>query len=502
MDAQQKRYILENLKKKSQQEIARDLGLKERHVRKFLLRHKQKPSPAPLVVSSNFSFRKNWKFLILVLFLLFILGFSIYSNTFKSEFVFDDLDMKENPVLRNPSNLAAIWRVDPGRFLTYLTFALNYHFGGEDVFGFHLVNILIHVITSFMVLLFIIVLFETPKLRRSPLYDKARWIAVFSSFLFLSHPLQTQAVTYTIQRAASLATLFYVASLTFYLIGAIHHNRTAYLTSLAAAVGSMFTKPITVTLPLAILFSDFFLFPPIPNDPYQKRFIKLIPFLATVLITPLSLISFWGHGHVGRLVESATMKTTTPYYYFLTQMNVIVFYLRLVFLPTGQSLYHGFLISHSLFEPKTFLSFLFLSFLFLSGLLMVKKNPLFTFCTIWFFLALSIESSFFPINQVIYEHRMYLPMVGVCLAISSIFITVVKNRKVAGAIFLILTTSLSVLTYRRNEVWKTRQSLWLDVSKKYQGGNRTMTYDENKGTIAFTRVEHKPFNQWSNQDAQ
>ena len=148
---------------------------------------------------------------VLAAIVIIVLGLICYSNTFDAQFYFDDLkSIVDNLSIRDLGNLRAIWKFSPIRFITYLSFAVNYHFGELNVFGYHLVNILIHITAAYFVYLFTLYL--------SILSNKQTpyWIAVFAALIFLCHPIQTQAVTYIVQRAASLATLFYMISLTCY----------------------------------------------------------------------------------------------------------------------------------------------------------------------------------------------------------------------------------------------------------------------------------------------
>ena len=107
--------------------------------------------------------------------------------------------------------------------------------------------------------------------------------------------------------------------------------------------------------------------------------------------------------------------------YFLTEFSVIVVYLRLLVLPIDQNLDYDYPVYHSLLEPKVFVSFLFLSAIISLAfyLLFVSERStrrnlfkLTGFGLLWFFLTLSIESSIIPIEDVILEHRLYLPSIG------------------------------------------------------------------------------------------
>ena len=217
------------------------------------------------------------------LLLLIILGILGYSNTFNSPFVFDDLgNIAENPVIKNldyyitPAK-AAVHKGMQGypmlinRYIGSLTFALNYKINKLDVTGYHVVNLLIHLINSLLIYWFVQLIFITLASGAggdNPLSLKhASTIALFSSLLFVTHPIQTQAVTYIIQRFASLATMFYLFSLIMYTKARLSLNEgdndtpggkinfralVCYLVALFAAVLAMKTKEIAFTLPAMI----------------------------------------------------------------------------------------------------------------------------------------------------------------------------------------------------------------------------------------------------------
>jgi len=144
------------------------------------------------------------------------LGIAIYSNAFHSEWHFDDLGyILHNSDIRNIADIKAIWTAYPNsaRFVPYYTFALNYHFHQYDVFGYHVVNVMIHLITALLVWWMATLILATPRLHATEVGQNQKGIAFFAALIFLVHPIQIQAVTYITQRFASLATLFYVLSI-------------------------------------------------------------------------------------------------------------------------------------------------------------------------------------------------------------------------------------------------------------------------------------------------
>ena len=153
--------------------------------------------------------------------LIAIVGFLAYSNTFDVPFHWDDTpNIVENYKLRDLNNL---WPPTGSRWFGFLTFALNYNFGGLDTVGYHIVNIVIHIFNAILIYWLVMFTFRTPYFSTSnppsPPFNKGGMggFALFSALLFISHPIQTQAVTYIVQRFTSLATMFYLLSLVMYI---------------------------------------------------------------------------------------------------------------------------------------------------------------------------------------------------------------------------------------------------------------------------------------------
>jgi hypothetical protein len=278
----------------------------------------------------------------------------------------------------------------------------------------------------------------------------------------------------------------------FLYIGArLKRNEKFYWTAVLFCVASMFTKQTTLTLPIAILMCEFLLFSQDDQRFTKARLRSFAPFLMTMAIIPaLRLLQIQTH-------RAGWTTSITPLHYLLTQFNVIIEYLRFLFWPSGQSIYHSFPISFTLMEPKTLLSLGLLIVLFFTALVLRKRQPVIAFGIFWFFLTLTVESSIIPIEHVIFEHRMYLPMVGLCLAFSAMLVSVIKSRKVLGVVAVIFVAALCFATYQRNEVWKTDESLWKDAAKNYKNAKQQLSYDE--GDVIQTRTESAPFSEWKHE---
>lgn len=396
-----------------------------------------------------------------------LLGIIVYSNTFFCSFHFDDLpSIINNPSIRDIRNLVDIWSFLPRRFILYLSIALNYHFNGLNVFGYHLFNLLVHLASACFLSWLVLLTFSTPGMKGAFAGDVkgniANVISLFAGLVFVTHPIQTQAVTYIVQRDASMAALFYLVSLSLYVKFRLCPEKIYYVGSLISAIAAMFTKETAITLPLMILL-------------YEVSFLEtkgsinwksLAPFLMTIFIIPLTM--FMTETGASRLQQLRSEPGISSMHYLLTQFRVMGTYVRLVFFPVNQNIDYDYPVFKNIFELPVLCGFLFLTAILYSAKRLFPKYRLVSFSIFWFFLTLLPESSFLPIKDVIYEHRLYLPMAGFSMfLVSSVYYILGRHNFRAMAITLtMIIACYSVLTYQRNEVWKDEFTLWGDTVQK------------------------------------
>lgn len=416
---------------------------------------------------------KPLSYCIFAVILLTLAGFFVYSNTFSSPFHFDDyFSIVANTSIRSLPALKEIWDFWPTRFLAYYSLALNYHYGKLDVAGYHWVNLAAHIISGVLVWWLTLMIFLTPGLESTAGNKSARILAFFSGLLFVVHPVQAQAVTYIIQRTTSLAVLFYLAGIAFYAKARIlQYDKNArlarnifYYASLIAAVAAMFTKETAITFPFAIVLYEFCFFRKGKNIDWKP----VIPFLLTLFVIPLTMLATHSVNflEMHRAVEPAS--DISPLNYLLTEFRVLATYLRLLFLPFNQNLDYDYAIAKSLTELNTLASLSLLAIIFVIAIKLFRRHGLISFSIFWFFLTLLPESSIIPIKDVIFEHRLYLPVFGYCLFAVSIFFYFwrTKSARWMLVILIIITTSYAILAYKRNFVWQDELSLWNDTISK------------------------------------
>lgn len=444
------------------------------------------------------------------IFIITIVGFSVYSNTFNSPFVYDDISyISENAAIKDlryfydPSMLKDVELAGfvasnfNSRLVGYFTFALNYRIHGLNVTGYHAINLLVHLATSLLVYYMVLLTLKTPFFEPAgkndeespnPLYG-SNVIAVFTSLLFVSHPIQTQAITFITQRFASLASMFYLLSFVLYIKWRIDKkpDNKSLIFSVLSAVLAMKTKEISFTLPVVITIYEFMFF----KGDIKKRALYLIPFLLTMLIIPLAVLGTKSNVlEINRISESLTGETNIAIEYLYTQFRVIVTYIRLLFIPMNQSIEYDYPVYKTFLDPNVYISLLFLLSVIGTGVYLwhrsdkkdadCREKPLrlISFGIFWFFVTLSVESSIMPLLAVIYEHRLYLPSVGFFAAIMGIVLVVLNKyetlRKAVIPGLTLVIIALSFTTYTRNLVWQDDIKLWSDAVTNNPNSRRAL----------------------------
>ena len=429
-------------------------------------------------------YRRN----IFVFLAIFVMVFSIYSNTFNASWHFDD----EPNILNNTSlhltelNLKNIQKTfspswDKGgrlyRPTACLSFALNYYFGGTEVFGYHLVNLVIHCLSSIFLFLFIYNALNLPILENR-YENNAHFVAFLATILWTINPIQVQAVTYIVQRMASMAGMFYIASLYFFLKGRISKTKRLriihFLFCLFFGVLALGSKENAIMLPFAILLFDLILIQGIT----KRNLIRYALFFLLVIIFCLgAALILKGPSILNpeRLLAGYNQRGFTLSERLLTEPRILLLYISLIFYPMAQRLCfsHDIALSKGLFSPPTtFLAIFLLAAIVGLAILKSKKWPLLSFSVLFFFLNQIIESSFIPL-ELVFEHRNYIPSMLLFVPVAILIVKGINffHQKrvmqaiIVGSVILVLI-SFGHSTYMRNFAWQTEETLWLDAESK------------------------------------
>ena len=420
-------------------------------------------------------------------FALFITLLLVYSNSFRGEWHFDDFQtIVDNPSIRlqsaawdelKKSFYGPTFGTDSQRIarpVAYASFALNYLFGGTDVFGYHVVNFVIHFAAACFLFLMIRVTLTLPAMKER--YGCIAYpVALLSSFLWATSPLHVHAVTIIVQRMASLAGLGYVMSLYFYVRArTATAGRSAIVCCLLSgtcALVAFGTKENTAVLPITLLLYDLFFIQGI-SAVSAKRALKwaALP-LAIVLVLGWLYTDF----AMERAVYESGVRPFSPMERLLTQTRILFFYVSLLLypIPSRLTFLHDIDISRSLFDPWTTLAAIVgIALCLLFAAAKAKKYPLLSFAILFFFLNHLVEGSLIPL-ELIYEHRNYIPSmfffvpmaIGIirCLDYFS-YRSGLQYFMAAG--FALLLAFQGHTTFERNEIVRSDVHLWLDNVRK------------------------------------
>lgn len=404
--------------------------------------------------------------------LIAVVGIIAYMNSLNGSFQFDDgYHIVEGSKIKNIDNVltAAHWKAIGDRPLAFFTLAVNYKLNHLDPTGYHVVNLIFHILAGFMAFLLTLQILSLPVFRKNKTVgDYKVFIAIFSALIFITHPIQTGAVSYIVQRMTVMAALFYMWAVLLYIRGRnVHLEKPAvkawkpyayYAAAFFAGFLGIISKQNAVTFPLAFILVEIFF---IRNEQlkHDRKFLIVLSSVIGFFIL-LGIILYGLPREYDKISRGE---------YLITQFRVMVKYWQLLFLPVNQHLDYYWPISVTLWGAKELLSLLFLLATIGLGVWLYRKNWLIaSFAIFWFYLTLSIESTIIPIRDVIFEHRLYMAVFGFGFAISYYIFDFLGSKKEKYAIIAlsILTLAYVGASIGRNAVWKNPYTLWSDSTEK------------------------------------
>ena len=358
-----------------------------------------------------------------------------YAATLFSSFHFDDFAIFSDPVLTSPDGWWRVFRFDQTRPLTYFTFWMNYRVAGANPWGYHALNVAIHLGCAMAAWLAFRRLAEPVT-------------ALAATTVFALHPLQSQAVAYVFERATLLATLFCLLAWRDWLAG--KHWRTVAWFALA-----LLAKEEAVAFPLFVLAVDWAL-----GRLKRQVWIPLAALFGLSLTAGARLMYVAAHTRgagVGRAVSASAWA------YLLTQPKVICEYFSMFVLPIGQNLDHD-VRAFSGWDAASLAPVM--TLLTLTILAMWRRRG-WGIWVIGSLILLAPSSSIIPLEDLMFEHRMYLPLISLSLAAASAVTR--PPARWRPALLAALAVVLSGVTFARARVWSTEETLWSDAAAKSPG---------------------------------
>lgn len=439
--------------------------------------------------------------------LVALLGLTLwtYRDTLHSPFHFDDSLFLQSPQVTSPGNLFHLFRPEQTRQLTYLTLYWNYLLGGANPEGYHLVNLLLHLANTLLMFVFVRLLIARPP--GEPDNFVRNLLPVAAAGIFALHPIQSEAVNYAYQRSTLLAAFFILLSLIAYFRSENVRQRAA-LRALAVVFWLLaaVSKESAWILPLVLVA---FLWTHRPEGRAFKEAFKRTGWIIAAGAILTLAGSLWVYFSV-RLDADHTIGRLLPaesFRYLIDEIQAFAAYLKLLAWPAGLSVDHDFKAASA--WSLRGLSCLLLLLALLAATVRVRKaNPTVSFLGMMFFLLLAPTSSILPSSDLLFEHRLYLPMIaasvlfawGILSAGKLVSDTYRIRLVVCVGVFGVLLSAYSVLSRERTYIWGNDIRLWSDAVAKaphnsrahYNLGVAYLGVDKEAARREFARVDERP----------
>ena len=396
----------------------------------------------------------------------------VYANSLQNSFHYDDEhSILNNLHIRDLGNIPSFFQ-DPGTFsrdadkgmyrpLLLVTYALNHAYGakygegGYDVVGYHVVNLLLHALNACLIWWL------------TSLMLGRKDVALAAGLLFALHPLATEPVNYISSRSESLAAMFYLLGMVFFVERGGKKGKGRLALSWAALALGLLCKSTVITLPAVLLVFDYLFYSRRDWKALKQRlFGRHVPYWA---IAGCYVALIWVNGFLSGSVKAPVRDGWTQ---FLTQIKGFVFYWRLLLWPLGLNVEHQFFEQRSLEGAATIGALLLvLSFLGMLAYLFFRRKDLPFFLLGWGLVAM-LPVMVVPLNVLVNERRLYLPCAAFCIGLALLLRSQWARRmKIGGqdlgiALMAFILLGYGWLSFERNRVWRDNFSLWGDAVSK------------------------------------
>lgn len=426
-------------------------------------------------------------FYLITILVLVVIGFGIYSVNLKNKLFWDDTDwIVNNPYVHSFSwentkawftenTLAGIgMRSNYYRPVLFATFTLNFVTHGVEPFGYHLANNGLHIANS--ILIFLLLAIGTRK----------RLVGAIVALLFLVHPLQTEAITYVAGRGDPLNVFFMLCALLAFVFADRGRIRPAvgYVISVPLVVLAMLSRETAIIFPflvlayyLAFLRSENFI-------PALKRGIaKTWPYFAVVFVYGILRLTVLNFDNTLNFYDNPNPYSESFLVRMFTFMGILASYAKLLIAPLGLHMERSAVVFGDPWHALVIIPFLALIGLGLwlyrlyrrsEGKPGMNEFSLWFFAITWFFINLGPTSGITPINALVYEHWLYLAMVGPALLVAWYGVWVWERWRVPVVRYglpvalAVIVAWFSFLTVKRNIVWGDPIGFFQEIIEKYE----------------------------------
>lgn len=402
-------------------------------------------------------------------FFVCLFSFGIYLNSLGNDFVFDDeAVVLGDPSLNSTSNIPKYFTGTEGfqkiigryfRPIVNTSYNLDNAIYDYKPFGFHLTNVLIHVINSLLVLHLLFLMFESVK---------SKWKNIFitlGAVVFAVHPIHTEAVSWVSGRTDSLCFTFFAAAFIYWVKYSSSIKTKELVLCGVMYFVSLLAKEMAITFPVLVILYDVL----VRKETDVKK--KLKPYFVLIV---LSIIYFLYRYFV---LMNTPVRESYLYFFgkdtatiFFTMLQTIPVYLKLVVFPMSM-LYHytGFLpYINSFADTRVLISIALIISLIAFAVYLIRKDSNGAYAIFFFFVSLLPVMNIVPTMNFMADRFLYLPSFCVSFAVVSVLLKYFDNKKRQAAILVcvLLIGFYSVLTFSRNAEWKNNDTLFLSADGK------------------------------------
>lgn len=414
---------------------------------------------------------------IISLIFLILISTLLFSNTFKNSFIWDDKAIvTKGEYISKPGNIPLLFTYDYWkqfylmlsrqhnqqervnyRPIFMASFAFDYSLWKLNPFGYHLSNLLFHILNVILIYFLILNIVRTEE---SP--GGFINLPFISALLFAIHPIHTESITWIKNRSDLLTFIFFLLSLILFIKFRFQNKSRSrvlfYCLSLFCFILALFSKSMAVTLPFILgLYIICF----VPRGQYKSFLIKTLPFFGVMLIYIIFELAFLGKvGSGGDAVGRIGLYPNT-----LAVIKTVGYYFKLLILPFNLNAERPFSVPGSLFEPVVLFSLL--SLLILTAIIIkaFRHSRVITFFILWIFLSLMpISNIIFLASRPIAEQRLYIPSLGFCVLLA-LGLKRIYSKRLALTLIMIIFISYSYITMNRNLDWRDSITFWTKTAE-------------------------------------
>lgn len=457
MKLEHKKLILDNADKKSVQQIARHIGIKERKVKKFLEEHRTARTRAAQSrtvhaerTRPSRSITKDIVSIGLALFIIAVMGAAVYSNSISGKFIWDDeYIVRDNVYIKNHAAVKQIFTEDMGagggkfygfyRPLQLMVYMGIYAMRGLDVRAYHIVNTCFHILTAFAVYWLVSLLFA------------GRTVPFLVAAFFTVHPVQTEAIDYISGLGDPLSSMFLVLALVFYIKGHTGNGLVTYILMAVCFSAALFSKETGMIFPALALLYNF----------SMKRRINFLYFwtvvAATIAYTVLRFVILSPmSGELSDKVIGGFMSRVPGVFVAITG------YVRLIFFPFSLHMEYG-KGPFQMADPRALAGVIIAAAMIYAAFRERKTESLVLFAIGWTAITFLPVSNLYPVAFFMSEHYLYLPSIGLFMLGSKGLASLLQMPRMKYIAMVFTLSSLAffaVLTYRQNSYWSDPLSFY------------------------------------------